>query len=157
MRHDLINNLALHEHFTGSYTSAQTPSNGVDVAGLIDPTAIVYVGTMSNSGGSPAETWEFALEHSDSPGSGFAAVADTDVVYRSGRADSLSSGVFATVGDDVDSGSAADDDAMYAVTYVGQKRYIRVTATPSNTPGSTPITAMVVGTPADRPASDAAV
>jgi hypothetical protein len=154
MRFDMIHNIGLREHFTGAYSATHTPSTGVDTQGLKNPTALVYMGAMTNSGGSPAETWTLTLEHSDSEGSGFETVNDGDIVYRSGRADAPSSGVFATIGDSTDSGSAADDSALYGVTYVGSKRYIRVVATAANTPGSTPITAFVIGTPFERPAAD---
>lgn len=141
----LSNRIVVKRHYGAAYTATETPSAGVDLQDLLTAEIIVDVGVVTNIANSPQPSWTFTLQHSDASGSGFAAVADTDVVQNSG---SISSGVFATV-------DSADDDAtIYRIGYVGSKRYVRVVATAANTPGSTPITVMVVGEPRLAPGSD---
>lgn len=126
------------EHYCGTYTATQTPSSGVDLKGLRQAEVVVYVGAVTNIDASPDDaSWTFTLEHSDLESSGFAAVADDDVVLEDGG--SISSGLFATVD------AAAEDEAIYRVGYVGSKRFLRVVATAASTPGDSPIAVMVVG------------
>lgn len=127
-------------HLLGAYTTTQTPSNGVDVKPLKTAEVVVDIGAITNIANSPAPSWAFALQHSDSVSSDFAAVESTDVVMPDGGTLGAS-GQFALVN------AAAEDDTVYRVGYVGGKRYIRVVATAANTPGSTPIGVQVVGEP----------
>lgn len=125
------------EHLIGTFSTTQTPSSGVDVKGLRSAEVVVYVGTVTNINTSPGPGWTFTLQDSDSESASFGAVDDVDVVVEDGG--SISSGVFATIDDDT------DDDKIYRVGYVGDKRYIRVVATAVATPGNTPISVMVLG------------
>lgn len=136
----MTDRIAVLYHLIGAFTTTQTPANGVDVKGLKTAEIIVEIGTITNIANSPTPSWAFALQHSDTVNSGFAAVESTDVVMPGGAALGAS-GVFATVD------AAAEDDAVYRVGYVGGKRYVRVVATAAATPGSTPIAVLVVGEP----------
>ena len=134
----------------GSYTTTQTPSTGVDMKGLATAEIVVAIGAMTNTGGSPHQSWAFALQHSDTSNANFEAVVAADVVLDAGNnAGTLGAGgTFATVD------AAAEDDAVYRVGYIGNKRYVRVVQTAANTPGATSIAVMVVGEPLLAPGVD---
>lgn len=123
-------------HWTKTVTATETPSAGVDLLGAVRAEVIVGIGTVTNIANSPQPSWTFTLQHSDAAGSGFAAVGDTDVAIPTGQ-DAISSGLFATVN------AADEDDAVFRIGYIGNKRYIRVVATAANTPGATPISVIV--------------
>lgn len=127
-------------HYAGAYTATQTPAAGVDISGLHTVCALVAIGAITNIANSPKPSWTFALQHSDTSNADFAAVASTDVVMKDAVALGAN-GVFATVN------TAALDETVYRVGYVGAKKYLRVVATAANTPGSTPITVLFVGEP----------
>lgn len=132
----MTSDLAVASHIGGTVATTQTPSNGVDLQGAFAAEVLAYIGTVTNIANSPQPSWTLTLQHSDTSNSGFAAVADSDVVLEDGG--SIASGVFATVDD------AAEDDAWFRIGYVGGKRYIRVVATAANTPGNTPVAVCVV-------------
>lgn len=148
---DLISNVKTVKQLAGTYSTTQTPSTGVDTRGFDSVLVQCAIGTMTNVGGSPNESWTFALQHSDTSNSDFANVSSDDVILDSGNnAGSISSGVFATID------AASEDDAVYTVGYIGSKRYLRVVATAANTPGATAIAVLyALGNPALAPASDA--
>jgi len=125
------------EHYNAAYTATQTPSTGVDLKGYTKAEVCVYIGTVTNIQDSAGPGWTLTLEHSDSASSGFAAVGDTDVVIPDNE-QAIASGVFATIDDD------EDDDKVWRIGYIGNKRYVRVVATAVSTPGSTPIAAFVL-------------
>lgn len=149
---DLDSKIKVVKHILGTVTTTQTPSAGVDLQGFDSAEVVVSIGTMTNVGGSPAESWTFALQESDSESSGFTAVSDDAVVLvGSGNNDGGvdGSGIFATVD------AAAEDDAVYRIGYIGGKRYIRVVATAANTPGATAISVnMILGNPDLKPTTD---
>lgn len=149
---DLDSKIKVVKHILGTVTSTQTPANGVDLQGFDSAEVVVSIGAITNVGGSPAQSWTFALQESDSVSSGFTAVSDDAVVLiGSGNNDGGvdGSGVFATVD------AADEDDAVYRVGYIGGKRYIRVVATAANTPGATAISVnMVLGNAEQRPTAD---
>jgi hypothetical protein len=67
-------------------------------------------------------TFTVLLEESDASGSGFAAVADADMVSQtSGTAPETAAGF-----------QFDDDNEVRKIGYVGNKRYVRVTITPAN-------------------------
>lgn len=136
------------------YSATQTPTNGVDLQGFDAAEFVISIGTMTNVGGSPTESWEFKLQESDSVSSGFTDVTD-DAKVIVGSAQSPvtnpddTSGVFLTVDE------ASEDDAVYRVGYVGNKRYVRVVSTANNTPGNTPISIVArLGHAAQKPVQD---
>lgn len=138
MNRSLTDRVTAARHINAAATTTQTPSTGVDLQDLASAEVVVDIGTITNIASSPVPSWSFALQHSDAAGSGFAAVDAADAVLPDGVALGAS-GVFATVN------TAALDDAIYRVGYVGSKRYIRVVATAADTPGATPICVTVVG------------
>ncbi len=148
MHRSLNDRIVTKRHYGGTYTTTQTPTNGVDLQDLASAEIVVDIGAITNVANSPQPSWAFSLEHSDTIDSGFEAVAETDVARGSGNNEALSSGVFATVDD------AAEDDTVYRIGYVGGKRYVRVPSTAANTPGATPITVMVIGEPLLKPGTD---
>jgi len=137
-----------------AYTSTQIPSNGVDLQGFDAAEFVISIGTVSNLGGSPLESWTFKLQESDDESSNFTDVTDSDSVVVDSAASPVttpdsSSGVFLTVD------AAAEDDAVYRIGYVGGKRYARCVATANNTPGSTPIAIHArLGCAAQKPVQD---
>src|SRR3990167_11289617 len=99
-------------HLIGTFSTTQTPANGVDVKGLRCAEVCVYVGTITNVDASPGGAgWTFTLQDSDAVSSGFAAVDDTDVVIED-DGDAIASGVFASP-DESD-----EDDKVFHIGYV---------------------------------------
>ena len=128
--------------------SAETPSSGIDLKGYSAATVLCSIGELTSVGSSPLEKWTFALQESDSESSGFSAVDEDDMLLDYGNNDgSVSSGVFATVD------AADEDEANYSVGYIGTSRYIRVVATPTNSPGNTAIAVSVIKEALQKPAS----
>lgn len=137
-----------------AYTSTQTPTNGVDLQGFDSAEFEIHIGTLTNVGGSPTESWTFKLQESDSQSSGFSDVTDSSKVVVGSAQSPLttpdsSSGVFLTVD------AADEDDAIYRIGYRGDKRYVRVVSTANNTPGSTPLGIVArLGHPGQEPVQD---
>lgn len=116
---DLANNqktFQLYKPQVNTSNAATVDSSEQDCQFLQGIMLQVCVGTSADTL-SGSLKYDFALQDSDTSGSGFADVTSTsDVTY--GTVDS--SGIFATVDD------AAEDDANYQIGYVGGKRYVRV-------------------------------
>lgn len=155
MTKDLHSNVRAVQHLEAAvYTATQTPSSGVDLQGFESCEFLISIGEMSNVGGSPAESWSFHLEHSDSQSSGFEAVTDSDLVLTGSAASPVtapdsSTGVFLVVD------SAAEDSATYRCGYLGSRRHVRCVATAANTPGNTPLSiTALLGSPNQSPTSD---
>lgn len=152
---DLHSNIKTVTHVAPvAITAANTPSNGVDLKGFDSAEFLISLGVISNIAESPSPSWAFHLEESDSESSGFTAVTnENDVLVGSAKSPlttpNSSTGVFLTV-------DAADEDAAtYRIGYRGNKRYVRVVATPNETPGSTPYSVVVVlGHPHLAPTAD---
>jgi len=68
-------------------------------------------------------TFTTLLEESDASGSGFAAVADADLIGTEADANPLFS----------------DDGKCFKLGYKGQKRYLRLTITPAANSGNIPV------------------
>ena len=104
-------------------TGALTTGN-VDLAGFNGVQVVVHYGNIDEMGASPQGGAQIAvkLEHADDDGTGspgaYADVALADVVGPA----SVTAGVVATVTSDL---------AATGVGYVGDKRFIRVTLTPT--------------------------
>lgn len=76
---------------------------------------------------------QFKVEHSDASGSGFADVAAEDIIVPANAAAMVqapASGVVCVLNDN------AEAPAVYAVGYVGAKRYVKVTADHVGTHGA---------------------
>lgn len=136
-----------------SYTTTQTPSNGLDVSGYDSVAIAAFVGAMANASNSPQPSWTLKLEESDTINSGFTAVSSDDVYLGDGnfRNDgSITNGVFATID------AASEDDNYFHIEYLGNKKYVRVVATAANTPGATILwTTFLLGHPAIAPVAQA--
>lgn len=155
MLRDLHSNIKVVQHLVAAaYTTTQTPSNGVDLAGFGAAEFLIDIGVITNVANSPQPSWAFKLQESDSQSTGFTDVVTAgDALVGSAAspvaAPDASTGVFLTVDD------AAEDAAVYRVGYIGNKRYVRVVATAANTPGGTPLCIVaVLGKPGLAPTAD---
>jgi hypothetical protein len=106
----------------------------IDLMGYDSCTVVFGCGTIADAG---AEFTPLLEEGDESDLSDNSAVADADMVPSSGAE------AFFT---------EADDDEVYSISYIGSKRYIRLTITPTNNAASAPIAAFWVrGKPALAP------
>lgn len=149
MNRSLNDRLVTRKVFGGSFTTTQTPANGISVKDLVSAEIVAFVGTLTNVGGSPLQSWTLAIEHSDTVNSGFVPVPAEQLALNSGRNDLGSNGVFAVIN------STATHDRLYRLGYLGNKAFVRVVATAANTPGATAIVIMIVGEPVIAPGVDA--
>lgn len=108
----------------------------IDVAGYESVTFAVLAGTLSDTG-TPAAAFTVLLEESDDSGmSGATAVSDADMIGTEALA----------------SFEQTDDDEAFKLGYVGSKRYVRLTVTPTNNGSDALIAAAcLLGHPANRP------
>jgi hypothetical protein len=88
-----------------------------------------------NEANSPQPSWTFKLEHADALSGPFSPVEDSDVVLPDG-AQLGANGAFVVV---------TAHGSIARVGYVGQREFVRLIATPSNSPGTTFICAHIVG------------
>jgi len=134
--------------FCKTLTATETPTTGVDLQGFNSATVVCAVGTITNVANSPQPSWTLTLQESDDD-STYTSVASADANVTYGNNDgAIASGVFATID------AAAEDDAIYTCSYVGDARYIRVVATAANTPGATPIFVGVIKGALQQPQDD---
>jgi hypothetical protein len=143
MFYDLHNNIDVVRAITmQTITTSALASSGVDLAGAHAVKVVFDTGDIAEMGSSPEGSAEIAykIEHSDDNVT-FANCADKDVVGATG----LASGVFAT---------KTTDLTPTEIGYVGGKRYIKVTATPTGLSTGGPIAAHVLkGMLTQKPAS----
>ena len=147
---DLTNNLtpvqALPARTINQGTGALVSGN-VDLAGFNAAQVVVHYGDIDEMGGSPVGGAQIAvlLEHAADNGSGapgvFAAVTLADVTGVA----NVAGGVVATVTSDL---------APTRVGYVGEKRFLRVTLTPTGLTNGGPVGVIVnKGHPRHAPAA----
>lgn len=142
MNHELHHSAKRVKAMTNAAITADTDGANVDLAGSSALGALVIVNCGVTAGPADATNfWTFKLKEADDDGTGspgsYTAVDSADMVGQyvvEGGTD----GAFAVVND------AAEDDAVYSVSYVGRKPWIRVTADATLSPGSTPISAVAV-------------
>lgn len=153
---DLHSNIDRVQHLAAAvYTTTQTPSSGVDRQGFSALEFLITIGVIANIANSPAPSWSFKLQESDSESANFSDVVDSDVVLVGSAkspvaAPNASTGVFLVVD------AAAEDANVYRVGYIGNKRYVRVVATAANTPGNTILAIVAIRAfPALAPTADA--
>lgn len=149
MNRSLNDRLVTRLLYGGTFTTTQTPSSGVSVKDLVSAEIVAFVGTLTNVDGSPAQSWTLSLQHSDTINANFEAVPATQIAAVSGRNAIGENGVFAVID------TAAEDNLIYRVGYLGNKAFVRVVAAAANTPGATAIAAMIIGEPAIAPGVDA--
>lgn len=153
-RRDLHSNIKLVSHLIGAPSTAQDPT-AIDLAGFDSCEIVIHIGAIPNIANSPVPSWTFKLQESDQAATGFTDVVDADDVLVESSQTPLgapdgTTGLFLTVD------AAAEDDKVYRVGFVGNKRYLKCIATPANTPGATPMSiTAVLGHPALAPTSDA--
>jgi len=131
---DLASNLAVRPVIAPAVVADNTAAVGtvIDRLGFDSLAYVIATGTLADADA----TFAVLLEESDASGSGFTAVADTDLV-----------------GTEADAGfTFADDGEVRKLGYIGHKRYTRLTITPTGNSGSAPIAAVaVLGHAAERP------
>jgi hypothetical protein len=149
---DLVTSIKPVQHLAAAaYTATQTPSTGVDTQGFESLVALISIGVITNIANSPKPIWAFKFQESDSASASFVDVVDSNRVQVSSSkspvsAPDASTGVFLSVD------AAAEDETVYAVGLITTKRYVRVVATASNTPGSTPLSIVIeLGRPLNFP------
>lgn len=130
--HDLHNRLTyLRGVSPVTQTNADTAfvSQIIDMADLMALEFVIALGTLSDAG----ITTVVLMEEGDDSGlSDAAAVADADLLGTEVLASFIQS----------------DDDAIKKIGYVGTKRYVRLTITPTgNAAGNIPIAVIAVGHP----------
>ncbi len=107
-------NLEVVQHLAPAvYKTNQTP-NGVDLAGHYSAMAEISVAAVTDG------TFAFELQESDVEGSGYAAVADADLIGTEPTGVTTGSG----------------DSTVYRVGYMGNKRYLKVVVTVSGSPAT---------------------
>jgi hypothetical protein len=123
---DLANNLAIRTAIASVTVSDNTPLVGVviDSLGFEGVVYAIGIGTLADADA----TFVPLIEESDSSGSGFTAVADADLI-----------------GTEAGAGfTFADDGETRKLGYVGNKRYTRLTITPSGNAGSASLAALAI-------------
>lgn len=96
----------------------------IDRQGFDGVTYLIATGSLADADA----TFTVLLEESDASGSGFAAVADADLIGT----EALASFTF------------ADDDKCFKLGYKGAKRYTRLTVTPANNASAALMAAVAV-------------
>ncbi len=136
---DLNSNLAPVQALTAqtiNQGSGALVSGNVDLAGFNAAQVVVHFGEIIEMGASPVGSAQIAvkLEHADDDGSGapgtYANVTDADVTGVSG----IAAGVVASPNSDL---------APVTVGYVGDKRFIRATLTPTGLTTGGPVGVIV--------------
>lgn len=135
MQRDLASNIGTAVAIAPAVVTDNTAQVGevIDLAGFRSMAFVIATGTLADADA----TFEVLVEEGDeSNGSDMAAVADSDLI-----------GTEAEAGFDFSA-----DTATRKIGYVGHKRYVRLTVTPSGNSGNAPIAAVaVLGHAAERP------
>lgn len=111
---DLMNNINLKRVISPVSVADNTAQVGqvVDRQGFESVTYVIATGSLADADA----TFTTLLEESDASGSGYAAVADADLLGLEATASPIFS----------------DDDKVFKLGYKGAKRYTRLTITPAN-------------------------
>lgn len=136
MKFDLMNRLAMKRAISPVSISDNTAavSQVLDMRGQMAACLAILTGSLADADA----TFTVLLEESDASGSGFAAVADADLIGT----EALAGFTF------------ADDDKVRKLGYKGSKRYIRATITPANNASAALLAAVWLTTPQDQPAAN---
>lgn len=123
---DLFNNVHPVPCISPAVVSDNTAAVGAvtDRQGYDSLTYVIATGTLADVDA----TFTTLVEHSDASGSGFEAVADSDLLGTEANA----------------SFAFSDDDKTFKIGYRGTKRYVRLTVTPANNAGSAPLAAVAL-------------
>lgn len=135
---DIYNNVAVVQALTPATVQAAAVNSGnIDMQGYNSLTVVVAVGAIVTAL-TATEKLALTIEHADDDGTGapaaYAACADADVLGFTGLVD----GLFKTLNADT------MDSKTYPIGYVGGKRFVKVTVTPTSitTGGPVGITAL---------------
>lgn len=134
---DLMNNIDVKRVISPVSVADNTAQVGtvVDGQGFGSVTYLIATGSIADADA----TFAVLLEESDASGSGFAAVADADLL-----------GTEALAGFQFD-----DDNECRKLGYIGSKRYTRLTITPSANASAALVCAVaVLGSPAIAPTAN---
>jgi hypothetical protein len=123
---DLMNNINVKRVISPVSVADNTAQVGqvIDRQGYDSVTYLIATGSLGDAG---AE-FTVLLEESDDSGSGFSAVADANLLGTEALASFIQS----------------DDDKCFKLGYVGEKRYSRMTITPTNNATASLIAAVAV-------------
>lgn len=138
---DLSSNIKVVPHVVAQTISAtNTPTNGVDHQGFESIMYAWSLGAIPNIANSPRPSWSFKLQESDTINANFVDVTDPNrILVGSSRAPvtevNTSTGVFLVVD------ANTEDETVYTVGLITNRRYSRLVAIAANTPGSTPYSA----------------
>jgi hypothetical protein len=117
MLKDLISNIDPKSILIPAVRTADATSSAVDLQDDLACVLLAHVG-LSGDTLSGSVKIEFEVQHSDD-NSSYSACADADL---SAAVTGTNTGTFAVVD------AAADDEQMYKVAYIGNKRYLKVVA-----------------------------
>jgi hypothetical protein len=118
--------------------TGDTDGLNIDLSGALGAEVIVNCG-ISAAPADATNFWTYILKEADDDGAGspdtYTAVASSDMKGAGVVAGGVN-GAFAIVND------AAEDAAIYHVSYLGRKPWIRLTCDATLSPGSTPTSAV---------------
>jgi hypothetical protein len=115
----------------------------IDRQGYDSATFVILTGAIADADA----TFTVLLEESDASGSGFAAVADTDMLSQTSGTAPETAAAF----------QFDDDNEVRKIGYVGMKRYLRLTITPVNNASAALLAATaILGNPSIAPVSQSA-
>ncbi len=138
---DLVNTLSYERALSPlTQTNADTAfvSQIIDMSTKLALTFVIALGTLSDAG----FTTVVLLEEGDDSGlSDAATVANADMISMTNGTAPLTAAAF----------TQASDDLIKTLGYIGVKRYVRLTITPTgNSAGDIPISVVAVGLPRKR-------
>lgn len=144
---DFVNNFQLKRAISPvTQTNSDTAlvSQIIDRQGYDSLAFLIATGTLSDADATFAVTMD---ESDDSGLSGSNSVATTDMISQTAGTAALTAAGF----------TFASDDQVRKIGYIGNKRYVRLTITPTgNNSGSAPICAMaLLGNPQMKPVTQA--
>jgi len=118
MKQDLLNNLFVGQSHSPAAVTADAAGSEVDIQNYSGVMVAINCGLWTDG------TFTFALQESDTSGSGFADVADADIEGTEPVVD-----------------AGTEDEQIYEFGYKGKKRYLRVNCVVTGSPS----TGMVFG------------
>lgn len=148
--HSIVDNIQIEQVLHPQIISSSALNSGnMDRQGAENLAVAVLVGDISETLSGSAKI-ELKIEHAEDDGTGapgaYTACTDADVLNFSG----LVSGVFASIDAD------AEETDRYVIEYIGGKRFVKVTATPTGlSTGGAIAMASLKGGLSQKPASNA--
>lgn len=133
--------------------AAPLGSGNIDMRGFDSLLCVVSIGDIADALNGTSAKLEIKVEHSDDDGAGapasYAACEAGDLLLDAGY-DTVTNGIIKTLADN--NGGANDDDATrYAFGYIGDKRWVKVTLTPTLATGGAVAITVIKGHPSIAP------